>query len=300
MDNKLDNLDALRVFLCVAEYKSFKQASDYLSLPYSTASALIQKLENQLNNQLFIRSTRSVRLSEAGKRFYPKCLDLIRMADSAVEALQDQSHEVAGQLIVSAPFLVGQKYIAPVLPDFFRRYPNIRVRLQLDNQLVNTMQNDVDIVFRVTDQPMLNMIVKKLAGFKGGLYASDHYARIDKLPQTPAELKGHVLISNQPYSHYSVWSFKKGEEEFQHQFETGYACNEVDVIAKWVHAGIGIGWLPEVSSRSGLVLDRLQPVLADWTLQRPLSLCLGYHERRNENPIIGKFIEYFEMRFQAR
>jgi LysR family transcriptional regulator for bpeEF and oprC len=139
MNNKLDSLDALRVFLRVAEFKSFKQASDSLGLAYSSASALIQRLEKQLNTQLFVRSTRSVRLSEAGKRFYPKCVDIVKLADSAADALHDASSQAEGQLIVSAPFLVGQKFIAPLLPKFFHAYPNIRVRLQLDNHLVNTM-----------------------------------------------------------------------------------------------------------------------------------------------------------------
>jgi DNA-binding transcriptional LysR family regulator len=299
MNNKLSALDDLRVFLKVAELKSFKKAADHLGMPYSTSSALIQRLEKQLNTQLFIRSTRSVRLSEAGKRFYPKCLDILKLADIAVDALHDKSNDAQGKLVVSAPFLVGQKYIAPLLPEFFNAYPNIQVCLQLDNKMVNTMENHVDIVFRVSDEVMPNMIAKKLASFRGGLYVSERYQLIHDLPQSPEQLDQHTLISNQPYEKQTVWHFTQGQRHYQHQFETCYACNEVDVIAQWVYQGIGIAWLPEVSSRSGLVLDQLQPVLADWELQRPNSLWLAYHERRSENPLIGKFIDFFTTRFMA-
>jgi DNA-binding transcriptional LysR family regulator len=297
MDNKLDSLDALRVFLRVAELKSFKQASDSLGLAYSSASALIQRLERQLNTQLFIRSTRSVRLSEAGKRFYPKCVDIIKLADLAADALHDASSQAEGQLIVSAPFLVGHKFIAPLLPKFFHAYPNIKVRLQLDNHFVKTMEHHVDIVFRVTDELMPNMIAKKLASFGGALFVSERYDRLNSLPTTPEQLDQHVLISNQAYAKQSVWHFSRGNESYQHQFETGYACNEIDVIAQWIYEGIGIGWLPDVSSRSGLVLDQLIPVLSDWQLQRPTSLWLAYHERTSENLLIGKFVDFFSANF---
>jgi len=297
MNNKLDSLDALRVFLRVAELRSFKQASDSLGLAYSSASALIQRLEKQLNTQLLIRSTRSVRLSEAGKRFYPKCVDIVKLADSATDALYDSSSQAQGQLTVSAPFLVGQKFIAPLLPKFFNIYPNIRVRLQLDNHLVNTMEQQVDIVFRVSDELMPNMIAKKLASFGGALFVSERYVKLNELPMTPEQLAQHVLISNQPYGKQTVWHFTKGSDSYQHQFDTGYACNEIDVIVQWVFDGIGIGWLPDVSSRSGLVLDQLVPVLQDWQLQRPKALWLAYHERRSENPLIDKFVEFFSASF---
>jgi DNA-binding transcriptional LysR family regulator len=297
MNNKLDSLDALRVFLRVAELKSFKQASDSLGLAYSSASALIQRLERQLNTQLFIRSTRSVRLSEAGKRFYPKCVDIIKLADLAADALHDASSQAEGQLIVSAPFLVGHKFIAPLLPKFFHAYPNIKVRLQLDNRFVKTMEHHVDIVFRVTDELMPNMIAKKLVSFGGALFVSERYDRLNSLPTNPEQLDQHVLISNQAYAKHSVWNFSRGNESYQHQFETGYACNEIDVIAQWIDEGIGIGWLPDVSSRSGLVLDQLIPVLSDWQLQRPTSLWLAYHERTSENPLIGKFVDFFSANF---
>ena len=293
MNNKLDSLDAIRVFLRVAELKSFKQAADSLGLAYSSASALIQRLEKQLNTQLFIRSTRSVRLSEAGKRFYPKCVDIVKLADNAAHTLHDASSQAEGELIVSAPFLVGQKFIAPLLPKFFHAYPNIRVRLQLDNHLVNTMEQHVDIVFRVTDELMPNMIAKKLASFGGALFVSERYARLSDLPTIPNQLDKHVLISNQPYTKQTVWHFTKGSESYQHSFVTGYACNEIDVIAQWIDEGLGIGWLPEVSSRSGLVLDQLIPVLPDWQLQRPKSLWLAYHERKSDNPLIGRFVDFF-------
>jgi DNA-binding transcriptional LysR family regulator len=140
---------------------------------------------------------------------------------------------------------------------------------------------------------MPNMIAKKLASFGGALFVSERYTRQNDLPSTPNQLEHHVLISNQPYTKQTVWHFTKGSERYQHPFDTGYACNEIDVIAQWIDEGIGIGWLPEVSSRSSLVLDQLIPVLPDWQLQRPKSLWLAYHERRSGNPLIGKFVDFF-------
>jgi len=186
--------DGVRLFVRAAELLNISAAGRQLGLSAAVAGARLAKLENQLKADLFHRSTRKVSLSLQGEAFLPYAKEILAQVDAAHGALGHQSRDIQGTLRFSAPSTFAQLYIAPLLPEFLERHPNITLDLKFTDQQMNLIEGAFDLALRNYAIEDSSLKARRLADDKRILCASPAYLERYGTPQSPDDLLDHRLI----------------------------------------------------------------------------------------------------------
>lgn len=236
------DLRAVLAFLAVAEHGSFRGAARALEVPRSTLSQRVAALEEQLGVRLLARTTRSVRLTDAGVAYH-------RDAGPAVEALREaqarvveRTHEPAGQLRMTAPFELGQVTLGPVIATYAARHPAVRVVLDLVDRHVSLVEEGYDLAIRVGPLGDSQMISRRLGEPQRlGAYASASYLETHGRPTTPRELDAHRCLVMTGSREPTVWTFRRG---LRITVRPDVAANSFHLLADLARRGAGIARLP--------------------------------------------------------
>lgn len=186
--------DGLRLFVMAAELLNISAAGRQLGLAPAVASARLSKLENQLGADLLHRSTRKVSLSLEGAEFLPFAREILAQEDAARAALGHGSKEPRGTLRFAASSSFAQHFIAPILPEFLDRYPDVNLELKLSDTQMNLIEGGFDLALRNYAIEDSSLRARKLADDKRILCASPGYLAQHGTPQTPEELAKHQLL----------------------------------------------------------------------------------------------------------
>lgn len=297
MNDVIDSLRAIRVFVRVAETRSFTSAANELDLPRSSATQLIQRLEHQLGVALLHRSTRNVSMTEAGERFYEKALTLLDAARVAETSVVKADQAPLGHLVVSASVTLAREFLAPHLPHFLENYPDITLALRVENRQIDLIVEDVDIALRFGAQPQGDVRAVKVADISGGLVAAPSYVSRHGLPLDPDALQQHTLIAQDTRHRQLQWRLVSGDQRITLQQRARFAADEIGVIASTVRAGMGIGWLPDSMITEDLARGTLLRVMPHWQLVTALEFWLIYRERRFQSAAMDAFMNFVLQRF---
>jgi DNA-binding transcriptional LysR family regulator len=187
----MDRLDSLRVFVAVAEAKGFAEAARRLGLSASAATRAILALEQRLGVQLLHRTTRSLRLTEAGERFLDDCRRVLADLDEA-EASAGGAHAVArGELAVTAPAMFGRLHVAPILFDFLARYPQVSARTLFVDRVVNLLDEGLDAAVRIGHLPDSGLTAVAVGALRRVVVGAPAYLATHGVPGVPADLVHH-------------------------------------------------------------------------------------------------------------
>lgn len=187
----MDRLDSLRVFVAVAESNGFAEAARRLALSASAVTRAVLGLEQRLGVQLLHRTTRSLRLTEAGARFLDDCRRILADLEEA-EASAGGEHSVArGQLAVTAPSMFGRLYVAPVVLDFLERHPEVSARTFFVDRLVNLLDEGLDVAVRIAHLPDSGLTAIPVGAMRAVYVAAPAYLEQHGVPRTPADLVSH-------------------------------------------------------------------------------------------------------------
>ncbi|SMC22684.1 transcriptional regulator, LysR family [Andreprevotia lacus DSM 23236] len=254
------------VFARVAELGGFSAAARQLGQTPSAVSRQVARLEKALGVQLMVRTTRQLRMTEAGRTAYAHCLTLM----TAGQEVMSVSHRFAtvpqGKISMSTPKAFGRIVLQPLLMDFMRRYPEIDVQLLVTDRLVDPYVEDVDLIIRVTDQPPQGMVGRSLAPVKQVLCASPTYLDRHGRPAHPDELANHSCLYLGERADDKQWVFVKGEERRTVKVNGRFGCNHSEMRLAAALKGLGIACLPDFTPRELLGPDQLETVLPDWSL----------------------------------
>ena len=254
----------------LAQTGSFTRAAQHLGLSKAAVSQRIAELERAVGVPLVQRTTRSVRLTEAGQQLVADTLDGWRRIEEALTAAHDLADTPRGLVRVTAPVALGRQHIAPLLTDFLRRWPEIRVELDLSDRLVNLAQDGFDLAIRHTSAPPDTHVAWRLCTSRTLLVATSVYLRRRGTPAHPSELDRHDCL---PYlrSGPSVWHFEAldtaaGDEpqRVSVAVQGPLRASNSEVLREATLAGLGIGLLPDFSAAVALRAGRLKPVLPGW------------------------------------
>jgi len=204
----MDRLDSLRVFVAVREANGFAEAARRLGLSASAVTRAILALEQRLGAQLLHRTTRSLRVTEAGGRFLEDCRRILADLDEA-EASARGAHAVAqGQLAVTAPSMFGRLHVTPVLFDFLARHAEVSARTLFVDRVVNLLDEGLDVAVRIAHLPDSGLTAISVGAMRRVVVASPDYLGAHGVPRVPADLRHHRAMgflrsSGQP----PMWSF---------------------------------------------------------------------------------------------
>jgi len=290
----MDDFNAIFLFLKVADYQGFTATARALEIPKSTISFKINELEKQLNVQLFYRTTRRVSLTEAGQLFYENCqtmAEVVAEGKSAIAALQG---EPQGTLRVSAPVLFTQQFLAPVLPQFLSRYPNVRVVLQANNERIDLLKAGYDLAIRVGELADSSFRFQPVCSVRLHLVAAPAYIQSHAMPTQINELSQHQLLSTSSAQKKLTWTLEnRNHETHTLQLEPHLASNDLAPILQAVLAGLGIGLLPGVLCQTAVSQQDLLPVLPDWT-SPPVSINALYPSRKHLPRKVQVFLDFLK------
>jgi DNA-binding transcriptional LysR family regulator len=256
------DLADLRNFVRITYAGSISGAARALGMPKSSVSRSLVRIEAAVGATLIERSTRRLRLSDAGlllQRHARRILDDVGEAEDALAGFVDIPR---GTLRVSAPPSFAAGPLAPMLPGFLARYPDVRLVLSFDNQPIVQLPDDVDVAIRAGDLPDSDLIARRLTSTSLLACASPEYLTRCGTPATVEELRGHRLITL--LDHRSAWRFRTpAGVTLEYAAEPGLVVPEHAIARTVLLGGAGIGRLPEYHARDAIANGALVHLLPD-------------------------------------
>ncbi len=261
--------NGLRSFLAVAEHGSFTLASDETGLSKASLSQQVSQLEAQLDVQLLYRTTRKLRLTEIGERYYEMCRLGVQQIEVASDLASQATDSLTGPIRMNAVGgLIGEELIAPLLIEYQQANPGIEIRLDFSSIRVDLLETDYDIVLRMGDLEDSTLIARKLHTITTRYVASPAFVASNPKIRHPTDLKGLPFISGS----VQEWVFTKGQECITVQAEKGFQISNGRVMCQAAIAGLGIARLGDVYTDAAIKRGELTEVLSGWKQTTPLWL----------------------------
>jgi DNA-binding transcriptional LysR family regulator len=203
----MDRLEAMTILLAAVDTGSLSAASRHLRVPLATVSRRVAELEEHLNVRLLHRGNRKVVLTDAGRNYVTSCRRIIEEIAEIERAASGEYRAPQGELTISLPAVLGRTHILPIIVEFQRTFPDIRMRMQLTDRFVSLLEEHVDVAVRVGELPDSSMIATRVGLIRQVVCASPAYLERRGAPKTPADLAKHDCIVHESSSGSSSWGF---------------------------------------------------------------------------------------------
>ena len=290
------DLIALKAFVTVVEAGSFNRAADLLEASAAAVSRRISGLESALGVKLLNRTTRNIDLTEAGKQFYSDVVNILESLEEAEEKLQSGRETIKGNLRIAAPLSFGVGRIAPILPVFMKRYPDLKVHLQLEDRFTDLVAEGIDVAIRIGSLKDSTLVATRLAPIPRIFCASPEYLAMRGEPKKPVELARHACLHYSLLSTREDWSFSTGDEANDIEITGPLSTNNGDVLKAAAIQGLGIAMLPTFIVQDALDDGRLKAILQDYC-PKPFGL-YAVRPSRHFTPVrVRALIEYLKEQF---
>jgi DNA-binding transcriptional LysR family regulator len=275
-------LDDLALFVRSAALGSFSQAAREVNLLPGQASAAIQRLERELDIRLFARSTRSLRLTEEGKRYLPYAQDALQALRDGYEGMRGESAALSGMLQIAAPSDLGRNILLPWIAEFRRNHPGLDIQLLVSDQVADVFRDPVDIALRYGQIEDASFIALPVApDNRRVLVAAPSYLARHGRPVALADLSGHdCLVYRLRGRTYDRWSFPAPAGEHMVQVSGSLVSDDADVVRRWAVAGEGIAYKSWLDVHEDVAAGRLEVLLPEVPGQAaPLNLVCPHRKQ---------------------
>ena len=279
LDQRIDLLwPQVHALTLLAQSASFTQVALRLGLSKAAVSQRITELERAVGQTLVQRTTRSVRLTEAGQRLVEQTAESFAHIARSVGEARDLATQPRGLVRVTAPVALGRQHVGPQIEAFLREHPDVRIELDLSDRLVTLAHEGFDLAVRHTSAPPDNHVAWKLCGSRSLLVASSAYLKRNGTPTHPSELVQHACL---PYlrSGPSVWKFERGvrskaaargePERISVNVQGPLRASNSEVLRDAALSGLGVALLPDFSAATALRAKKLRVLLPAW---RPVGV----------------------------
>ncbi len=287
-------LDNIRTFVRVYELGSMSAAGRDLRISPAVTSSRISQLEEHLGVRLFQRTTRNLTPTEQGKAFYGGACEILEAVDNAEAQVVDITDNPRGALSVAAPLGVGRRLIAPQVPEFLKRYPEVSVRLRLTDRKVDLTSEGLDLAFFLGQPEDSNLRIRKIADVQRVLCAAPSYIAAHGCPASGADLvaNGHECLSLRfPGATEFQWRLQTPDGPKRYRVAGRYESDDGDVLIDWALEGHGIAMKPVFEVAGHLRSGRLVPV-ATATPPEPIQMACLFTHRRRQDPKTRLFMEF--------
>lgn len=283
-------MDAIAVFVKVVEAGSFSAAARRLGMPKTTVSAKVAGLEKRLGVRLIQRTTRKLRMTEAGERYFHHCAIAIREVELGEAALQSTKRRPHGVLKVTASVDLGHALLPRIARAYAAKYPDVSLELILTNRIVDLVEEGVDLGIRwARAMKDSSLIARRFFETGSSLWASPEYMKGFGKPNHARDLanatfvraqKGTVLLTN-------------GKSDFEVQTKGRVRADDLETIKALIMLGEGIAWLPDFLVADAVEAGKLIRVLSQWQPKKQqLGICyFVYPSRQYALPKVESFIQ---------
>jgi DNA-binding transcriptional LysR family regulator len=293
-------LDDLAAFAHVAETLSFTAAAQRLGVPKSTLSRAVARLEDTIGTRLLQRTTRSIALTEAGRRLSAQSAPHVTALEGAIRSLDDTEGEPRGVLRLTAPPDTADIFLGEMLAQFVARYQRIEIDIDLSTRQVDLVKEGFDVALRaaisLTDQ---SLVARKLVETELQLYAAPAYLARRGAPRTFADLAEHDRVSFVSGRARPQWPIHDEETVCTMLAGGRLRTDDFSFLRALLRAGSGIGTLPSFVAAPDVGAGRLVRVLPDWSNEAG-SIFLVYPSARNLSRNVAAFRDFAVSWFRGR
>src|SRR5579872_3965351 len=290
-------LDGVEAFLAVAQHRNFRKAAADLGVTPSAISQAIRALEARLGAALFIRTTRSVGLTEAGERFMSRAKPAFEELVAASEAARDLGQRPTGLLRLSVPRAVVPLVLEPVIATFCQAFPEIELEIATNEELVDLAALGFDAGIRMGQFVSADMVAVRLTmPFPFVVVGSPNYLRGRKRPQRIEDLRDHACLRmRRSNGTIAPWPFKDGNRTVEAIVSGPLIAHDYSTLLGAAIQGLGLAQVPHPIARAALADGRLQSLLTSFAITTP-GVFLYYPGRRQVLPKLRAFIDHVKYR----
>jgi LysR family transcriptional regulator for bpeEF and oprC len=288
----MDKISAMKAYVKVVESTSFTSAAEVLHTTVAYVTRMVQALESDLGVKLLIRTTRRSKPTDAGLRYYERCVALLRDLDEMDSDAQASKGSKSGTVRVSMPSLVAKSTVIPELLNFFANNPDIRLDISIADHYPDLIEEGLDCAVRVGTVSELGVVAKTVGYYKTLTYASPEYIRAYGEPFTLDELSNHIGVNYAMKSgRIRSWEFLEGTEVRSVTLKSAILVNDADTYVACGLAGLGLiqggTFILDAHVRSG----RMNEVLRDYP-SNPRPVSVVYMPNRTRPRRVDIFIDW--------
>jgi DNA-binding transcriptional LysR family regulator len=292
----MDRLEAMTILLAAVDTGSLSGASRHLRIPLATVSRRVAELEEHLHVRLLHRGHRKVVLTDAGRSYFDSCRRIMEEIAEVERIASGEYRAPQGELIITAPAVLGRSHVLPIVAEFQRAFPDIRMRLQLMDRYVNLVEEHVDLAVRVGELADSSMIVTRLGLIRRVVCASPAYLKARGIPKEPADLASHDCVTFDPAT---PWEFRRNGATQTIDVPSRLAVNLGEAAAAAAVAGAGISRVMSYLIED-LLKSRSLMALLDAYAPSPIPVSVIYPSQRHVPLKLRAFLDFAVPRLRKR
>jgi DNA-binding transcriptional LysR family regulator len=261
------DLNRIAIFLRVIEAESFTRAASALGLPKSSVSRSVSRLEQDLGVRLVQRTTRKLRLTEAGELYFEQAKRAIAELEEANSAVADMGREARGLVRVTAPVDLGVAVLADAVAAFAKQHPAIRIELSLTARRVDLVEEKFDLAVRAGALADSSLVARKVGESASGLFASPAYLKGKKRLKAGGDLTAHACVLFRARDGRAVWTLEGPDGTEEVPVTGAVSVDDLSFVARAVIAGAGIGIIPMFIGADAVARGELVRVLPNYVFK---------------------------------
>lgn len=287
----MDQLSAMRAFIHVVQTGGFSAAAKLEGTSQSSISKKITALEAHLGSQLLSRSGRAVSPTRTGSEFYRQSVSILAALEEAEMSARLAQSSLQVSLLVSMSPVLSRFILAPIMADFVKEYPQIKLICRLTERHCDLIAEGIDVVIRAKPLEDSSLVARKLSSNPLALVAAPSYLEQHGEPSHPRELEGHNCLLFSRLGKNIKWQFRRGKQEHSVAVDGNLMCDQGDSLTELAVLGCGIIMMPPWMMREHLENGRLKKIIPGW---RPTSLPINivYVKSRYIPAKLRSFIDF--------
>ena len=299
MEECMDRLDAMRVFVAVADAGSLSAAARALKVPLPTVSRKLAQLEEHLGVSLIVRTTRKFVLTEPGRTYLESCRRLLGEIENAERMAAGEYATPKGRLHVTAPIVFGRLHVLPVVLAFLKAYPEVDLRLSLVDRIVDMIEEGIDVALRIAHLADSSLIAARVGTVKLVTCAAPSYLKANGTPHAPAELIQHHCIASANLAAADRWPYRIDGEDRVVPIRARLAVSTAEAAIDAAIAGIGITRVLSYQAAAAVKAGKLKLILRPFELPE-IPVSLVHPEARLTPPKVRAFLDFTAPRLRQR
>lgn len=293
----MDRFHAIGAFARVVEAGSFARAAERLGVSVSAVSRQVAELEAHLDSRLLNRTTRRLSLTESGRAFYERCVQLLADLEEAEQSAHAGSVKPRGTLRLTCGTTFGVRHLAPAMVGFVERFPEMRFDLELSDRAVDLVDEGFDVAVRIGNIGSQNLVGRKIGETQLICCASPAYLASHGEPKQPEELARHACLTYEYAPQKNLWAFRdRSGHERSVRVSGPVHTNSGSLLATLAKAGLGIIVEPDFQVGPEVRAGRLTRILQAFE-SSPINIYVVYPSRRHLSAKVRAFAEFLTERF---
>lgn len=293
----MDLLSSMKVFVAVVDGGSFASGAVRLGTSRAMASKQVQKLEEHLGTRLLNRTTRKLSLTETGREFYERSVQIIGDVEEAEQVAGQMASTPRGVLKVTMPLSYGQHTLACLVAEYSQQYPQVQVDISLSDRKADLVEEGFDLAVRIGALPQSDLIARKIGAVRSYVCAAPGYLAKSGTPASPADLRAHACLSYTLSGSGAEWRLEGPDGTVVVPISGPIRADNGDILRLAAANGAGIVFQPYFIVADDLAAGRLVRVLPDWQ-SGEMGVYAVYPSRKHLSAKVRTFVDFLAARIK--